>query len=327
MNLNIKLINGAHFECLCYNYLLKNIFPEITNIYYKNYSEQAITLCISANLDKKLNGKEIREEDGNRCILYNLDNKIDSSIPYIFWTGEPFNVQVKSKNNKHKYIVISSLTHNNTTIKMPFACFWYINFYVKNYLNKFRNKIIDKPYLLAFCSSNPTKERVNFMKLFIEKSQRNNEIYCLGKCNNFKCKQNHIKRGSIVTKCLENLIDEYSKFKFVIAIENCERKGYLSEKIICAFIAGSIPIYWGDHEYAKKLFNPKSFICIRDYENVESCIDYILNMSNKDIENMLKEPMFVDNIPPPEFDITNFEEGTFYGELKKKIRDICLNPI
>ena len=155
--------------------------------------------------------------------------------------------------------------------------------------------------------------------------------FCLGKYSDFNCEKNIIKRGNIDTpkhikSCVEVLIDEYSKFKFVIAIENCERKGYLSEKIICAYVAGSIPIYWGDHEYAKRLFNPKSFICIRDYESVEACIDYILNMSEEQIENMLKEPMFIDNIPPPEFDITNFEEGSLYGNLKNKVREICLKP-
>ena len=37
MNLNIELINGSHFEWLCFQYLLKNFFPEINNILYINY--------------------------------------------------------------------------------------------------------------------------------------------------------------------------------------------------------------------------------------------------------------------------------------------------
>jgi len=45
-------------------------------------------------------------------------------------------------------------------------------------------------------------------------------------------------------------------------------------------------------------------------------------MSDKDIENMLKEPMFRDNIIPPIFDICNFNEDSFYGRFKKLARQL-----
>ena len=323
MTIDVELINGAHFEWKVVVYLLENIFPEfkIPNNEpwkWKNINTKKL-LGISANLDNKLNG--IRND---KDMTYYLDENVTK--PYIFWTGEPFNVKVVSKTEKHKYIIISSLTHDGNSIQMPFASFWYIQYYLNGFLNKYRNlnNFSNKQYLLAYCASRQTKERSEFMNYFINKSKEINKIFCLGKCNNFECSKKLLPRDQAPNNIV---VDEYSKFKFVLAMENCERKGYLTEKIICAFVSGSIPIYWGDHEYAKRLFNPKSFICIRDYESVEACIDYILNMSEEQIENMLKEPMFVDNIPPPEFDITNFEEGTFYGELKKKIRDICLNPI
>ena len=321
MSIQIEVINGSHHEWKVIVYLLKNIFPEFNipnNEPWKWNNKNALfTLGISANLDRKLNG--VRKGD----MTYYLDENI--KIPYIFWTGEPFDVKVESKTGKHKYIIISSLTHDGSTIEMPFASFWYIQFYINNYLNKYRTIQTEiykkKKYLLAYCATRSTPSRTTFMKLFIEKSQKNNEIICLGKCSKYDCIKNLIRRTEPPNKLL---IDEYSKFKFVLTMENCEIKGYLTEKIMCAYMAGSIPIYWGDHEYAKRLFNPKSFICIRDYESLEVCIDYILNMSEDQIVNMLKEPMFKDNIPPPEFDIENLEEGSFYGNLKKKVREICL---
>ena len=154
MNLNIELINGSHFEWLCFQYLLKNFFPEINNILYINYPKKisevdGLKLGISANLDTKLNG--INKYNPNtrkrESIIYNLDDNV--KIPYIFWTGEPFNIEVKSKTGKHKYIIISSLTQDGSTIKMPFASFWYINFYLKDYINKYRNKNFSKEILIS----------------------------------------------------------------------------------------------------------------------------------------------------------------------------------
>ena len=46
------------------------------------------------------------------------------------------------------------------------------------------------------------------------------------------------------------------KHKFVIAFENTSTSGYTTEKIIGAFAAGAIPIYWGNPEITKE-FNAR----------------------------------------------------------------------
>ena len=45
--------------------------------------------------------------------------------------------------------------------------------------------------------------------------------------------------------------------KFAIAFENTSYDGYCTEKLMEAFAAGTIPIYWGDPNVAKD-FNPES---------------------------------------------------------------------
>ena len=353
---DVGIINGSHFEWNVFFYLLKNIFPEV-NIckrgpWHWKINKPDFKLVISANLDNKLNGKRINDK-----MIYYLNDDISNEDKYIFWTGEPFDVNIddESSTKKHKYLILSSLHKDENTINMPFASFAFIQFYANNYFIKYRNDLlqykntfdsnnsvsnfnnnsyhpsvdIKKQYFLAFCATRKTKQREEFMKLLISKYHNNKDIYCLGRystASDFdksydKCSCKVVKRTEPHNYLL---IDEYSKFKFVLTMENSFRKGYVTEKIINAFFAGSIPIYWGDHEYAKQLFNPKSFICIQDYESFEDCIDYIINMSEEQINNMLKEPMFKDNITPPEFDITNFSEGSFYGDLKKRVRDLCL---
>ena len=56
------------------------------------------------------------------------------------------------------------------------------------------------------------------------------------------------------------LKDLYSKYKFVIAMEHAKVPGYLTEKIINAYEAQSIPIYWGDSNTVEEIFNKESYI-------------------------------------------------------------------
>lgn len=49
------------------------------------------------------------------------------------------------------------------------------------------------------------------------------------------------------------------KYRFSISMSNAQKFGYLDEKIFDAWLAGSVPIYWGDPKISE-FFNPESFI-------------------------------------------------------------------
>jgi hypothetical protein len=88
-------------------------------------------------------------------------------------------------------------------------------------------------------------------------------------------------------------------YNFTIAFENSQTPGYVTEKLLHAFIAGTIPIYWGDPRIAED-FNPKAFIHLRDFDTPEDCADYVVALS-EDPERMaayLSEPVFVGNVVP-----------------------------
>lgn len=93
-------------------------------------------------------------------------------------------------------------------------------------------------------------------------------------------------------------------YKFNLCFENSSQKGYVTEKIIQAFAAGCVPIYWGDgslcdEKYAKfrPVFNPKAFINVHNFDSIESAIKEIERIDNDDsaFEAMRKEPIFSDN--------------------------------
>lgn len=96
-----------------------------------------------------------------------------------------------------------------------------------------------------------------------------------------------------------DLSEVYKDYKFILAIENNDEDGYITEKIMNAYRASSIPIYWGT-EKVKEIFNPKSFIFIKDYKKNDGSIDYescakeVVEIANdpKRYKKMQNEPIF-----------------------------------
>ena len=70
-------------------------------------------------------------------------------------------------------------------------------------------------------------------------------------------------------------------YKFTIAFENEAVHNYTTEKIFDAFVAGSIPIYWGNPNVSR-LFNPQSFINCHDFANFASVIELVKTIDKDD---------------------------------------------
>lgn len=94
------------------------------------------------------------------------------------------------------------------------------------------------------------------------------------------------------------------KHKFSIAFENCCHPGYVTEKIVEAFAAGCIPIYYGAPDVALD-FNPEAFINCRDYDSFEDVVEKIKEIDANDelYLKMLKAPIFVQE---PDFGLEEF---------------------
>jgi hypothetical protein len=71
------------------------------------------------------------------------------------------------------------------------------------------------------------------------------------------------------------------QYKFTIAFENESAPNYTTEKILHAFVAGSIPIYWGNPNVGR-LFNPKSFINCHDFANFADVIELVKEIDRSD---------------------------------------------
>lgn len=104
------------------------------------------------------------------------------------------------------------------------------------------------------------------------------------------------------------------KYKFSIACENCSYDGYATEKIMEAFFAGTVPIYYGDPNIAKD-FNPKAFVNVHDYNTLDDVLKRVIEIDNNDelYLSMLNEPI----ITP----------GALIGDLPAFLYEIFDRPV
>ena len=72
-----------------------------------------------------------------------------------------------------------------------------------------------------------------------------------------------------------------SQYKFSIAMENAQYKGYNTEKILTSFRAHTIPIYWGDPGI-ENIYNPKAFINCNKYSSIDEILNIIKEIDNDD---------------------------------------------
>ena len=101
--------------------------------------------------------------------------------------------------------------------------------------------------------------------------------------------------------------------KFSMAIENSCRDGYTTDRIVCSFIAGTIPIYWGNPKIGKE-FNTKRFINCHDYENFDQVVERIKEIDNNDnlFIAIMNEPLFA---PGYSFDNASEEFEVFLKNI------------
>ncbi len=91
--------------------------------------------------------------------------------------------------------------------------------------------------------------------------------------------------------------EAFSEFAFNVAMENCVKPGYITEKIGYAFESGSVPIYWGDNDTVNRFFNPASFFNVLDYSNMVVAADAAVQIwrDPQKLQKYLDAPIRINN--------------------------------
>jgi hypothetical protein len=206
-----------------------------------------------------------------------------SMKPYLLWSGESYTVPIPPNASKYLHIA-STFIDDPNSIYVPYVL-------DSPYLYQERCLNGDRKYLLAYCSSNPVILREILFNKFVEKAGKD-QCHALGKCFGGMYPETHRKLEG--TWESEQLIDEYKKYKFVFAIENKKVPGYVTEKIMNAFHAGAIPIYWGSDNIGE-LFNSDAFINVSDFDSFDACVNHVTSMSEENIEKMREQEIYNEN--------------------------------
>lgn len=185
---------------------------------------------------------------------------------------------------KRESSLLPDIKYNN--IYLPYYA--YFNAYEKNISSSklLEKNIHPKTKFCAFAYSNcdekfgGVRDRKRFYYLMQKMS--GNRVDNLGRC--------YGGQGSGGVLSNDNI---FSPYKFVVAFENEQILGYISEKITNPMLCGSIPIYLGASDVVEH-FNPKSFINVSDFDNFESCINHVLKIDADDklYQEMLNEKWF-----------------------------------
>lgn len=98
---------------------------------------------------------------------------------------------------------------------------------------------------------------------------------------------------------------QQKRCKFTLCFESTSYQDFCTEKIVDAFVADTIPIYYGD-PHIGNLFNTQAFINCADYSSYEEILHRIKELDENDEEyiRVMRQPIYI----KPEMVSVHYEE-------------------
>ena len=106
---------------------------------------------------------------------------------------------------------------------------------------------------------------------------------------------------------------------FSLQIQTHLLNNFSQEKMIQAFAANTIPIFWGNHKILEDGWNPDAFINCHDFDdNIDAIVEEIkiYNEDERLLKQKLEEPIFANNRLPDDY-----KEEYVFNFLEKVIND------
>ena len=187
--------------------------------------------------------------------LLNFDDKNPDYLIYNVFTNDDIDPQYKNAIRIAIYTENIMPDMNNADYIIGHYHINYLDRYFKysvlfwenfNIINKKRKEIIMNPIRNKFCAAVISNCGPEFRMNFIDKLSKYKKVDFGGLCRNN------------INETIKNKSEFLSNYKFSIAMENSRANGYVSEKIVHAFAAGTIPIYYGDYTI-DEFINPKTY--------------------------------------------------------------------
>jgi len=238
-----------------------------------------------------------------------IDNKFN-----IMLDGEP-----KDLTNVKVDVIITTkkerLPYNTPSVYVPY--FTHVLKNPKALIKTHEDYLIYKSKFCCFMYSNCDEKfdgvvnRKRFLDLM--NKMTGNRVDNLGRCYNENAKED-INRNFRINDLI------FKPYKFVIAFENSQIKGYITEKLVMPMVSRAIPIYLGASDVGN-YFNTRSFINVNEFPTFESCIEYIMEVDRNDdlYRSIMAEPYLLSESESNIKDIFSIHYG---GRVYREIYDM-----
>jgi len=184
---------------------------------------------------------------------------------------------------------ISFDPHSETNFRLPL---WQIYLLLRPELKGRLFNRLNHDTFERFCSftvSNPSNQTRN--RVFDEISAYK-RVHSYGKVRMNDFGLNRASQGKYWREAKDKFFLDHTH-KFSIAFENTSYPGYCTEKLMDSFLAGSLPLYWGDPK-VKEDWNPKAFINVNDYRGYLEEIKRI-DENKEYFDQYYHEPVFTED--------------------------------
>lgn len=176
----------------------------------------------------------------------------------IFYTGEN---QFPDFNLYDYAIGFDRIGFGDRYFRLPIC---YLNRYQPDFRLMEQKHLLPPPKKSDFCSFVYSNDRASQVReMFFEKLSAYKPISSGGRY-----------RNNIGGPVDDKLAFE-QRHKFSFAFENSTYPGYCTEKLVQAFAAQTVPIYWGDPTVAET-FNTKAFVNCHDYGSWDEVIEAVI---------------------------------------------------
>jgi hypothetical protein len=152
-----------------------------------------------------------------------------------------------------------------------------------------RREFIKTKFCSFIVSNSGPKERINFFNLLNEYKQ----VDSCGKWNN-------TIGYSIPDIDTPEYYSFMSNYKFTICFENSQVDYYFTEKLLNAYVAGTVPIYWGCKQIPE-FINTRAIILVDDYQDAVNKIR-LLDNDHELYKKVYNQPLFKNCTLPRLFD-------------------------
>jgi hypothetical protein len=242
-------------------------------LFNKNYLENII-------------GKEIIISHPSEADLLICSSSIFGQMKNFFPGKKKIYINFESDNDVFfpNTLYFSSLLTNYNFYLPIYTC--YYGFSIYEFLQKNRKIISEAEFtkknnIMSIISNTNGSFRNSFLLKLMEKIQVDNYG---------KYKRNILNKIISDSTWFDPRIGDIIKnYKFILCMENTNKIGYHTEKIMHGFRNNVIPIYWGDTNCIK-IFNSKAYINVNEL-GIDKSIDKIIELSSdvNKYNNMLTE--------------------------------------